>query len=88
MADFSIEFEGYEYWAVPDEIFLDQIYDALLDLYGSDTHDDDTTDSGGSGSIAGTVVGSLLAGIFLCAAIGAVIFVSDLSISFGPSLYG
>ena len=76
MEDFSIEFEDYEYWAVPDEIFLDQIHDNLLDLYGSSTYDDET-EGGGSGSIAGVVVGSVLAGIFVCVAIGAVIFVSD-----------
>ena len=80
MEDFSIKFEDYEYWAVPDEIFLDQIHDGLLDLYGSSTYDDETED-GGSGGIAGVVVGSVIAGIFLCVAIGAVIFVSDWSIS-------
>ena len=75
--DFSIEFEGYEYWAVPDEIFLDQIRDALLDIYGSYSYDEDTTESGGSGGTAGIVVGSMVAGIFVCVAIGAVIFVSN-----------
>ena len=77
MEDFSIEFEGYEYWAVPDEIFLDQIRDALLDIYGSYSYDEDTTESGGSGGTADIVVGSMVAGIFVCVAIGAVIFVSD-----------
>ena len=77
MEDFSIEFEGYEYWAVPDGIFLDQIHDALWDIYESYSYDDDTTESGGSGGTAGIVVGSMIAGIFICVAIGAVIFVSD-----------
>ena len=84
MEDFSIEFEDYEYWAIPDEIFLDQIHDNLLDLYGSSTYDDETEDEG-SGGIAGIVVGSVLAGIFVCVAIGAVIFVSGWSVSFYPS---
>ena len=84
MEDFSIEFENYEYWAVPDEIFLEQIHDTLLDLYGSYTYDE-ATESGASGGTAGIVVGSILAGIFVCFAVGAVIFVSDRPISFYPS---
>ena len=61
---------------MPDEIFLDQMHDGLLDLYGSSTYDDEAED-GKSGGIVGIVVGSVLAGIFICAATGAVIFVSD-----------
>ena len=73
MDDFFIVFDGYEYWAVPDEIYLDQIHDSLLDLYGSSSQ----SSKGSGGSAAGIVIGSVFAGIIVCVAVGAVVFVSS-----------
>ena len=75
MDDFYIVFDDYKYWALPDEIFLDQIHDSLLDLY--ETPVKEGKKARDAGATAGVVIGSVIAGIIVCVAVGAVVFVRN-----------
>ena len=76
MDDLYIVFDDYQYWAMSEEIYLDQIRDSLLNFNGPISSKNQDEDGSSRGS-TGVVIGSVFAGLIAFVGIGAVILVRN-----------